>query len=292
MQPTSRTASFFNFDKEPCRRRRLLKDANRNNAKYVLTEFYVNKTRCRTSTCRYSFVLPFPTDHVASSHHNPSAGLHRWYKTISWSWKKLSRSATRKSLIISSTRAYSPSLCRQLPNKIFRQKPPSAGIIRCRPSQSEALVISQEWFDLESPNLTRTSTPTHSPATTDMTSLAASGRHLSKFGKTTVNAASDGFGRILVARRIVWPYQLVGLALGKMSNDVSVLRRDLSRLSSFVWASRISQERLIIKLIPTSAPTTSTDTPDTTSTATSIRKVSWRKKTIGNAFESNFWRTV
>ena len=34
-----------------------------------------------------------------------------------------------------------------------------------------------------------------------MTSPATSGRHLSKFEKTTENAAFDGFGQILEARR-------------------------------------------------------------------------------------------
>ena len=52
--------------------------------------------------------------------------------------------------------------------------------------------ISWEWFDLETPNLTRISIPTYSEATPDMKSLATFGQRLS--WKTVENATSDGFG--------------------------------------------------------------------------------------------------
>ena len=54
--------------------------------------------------------------------------------------------------------------------------------------------IFQERFDLESPNSTRTSMTAKYTTTRDMTSPAASGRHLSKIEKKRPNGAFDGFG--------------------------------------------------------------------------------------------------
>ena len=48
-------------------------------------------------------------------------------------------------------------------------------------------------FKVESPDFTWTSVPICSTATSDITPSATSGRHLSKFEKTTGNAASGGF---------------------------------------------------------------------------------------------------
>ena len=56
-------------------------------------------------------------------------------------------------------------------------------------------------FNLESPKFARASTPTESAAQPDMTSPAASGRHLLELEKMTKNAASEG----LAARRFACP---------------------------------------------------------------------------------------
>ena len=77
---------------------------------------------------------------------------------------------------------------------------------------------------------------------------------------------------------------LLLLLLGNAPNGVSVLCRDPS-LSSFVvrssitkWAGRISQEQFDLEspnFTWTSVPALSTASPDTTSLATSSRKLSW-----------------
>ena len=55
-------------------------------------------------------------------------------------------------------------------------KPPNGLFALCHYLRRRAVRVSQERFDQESPNVTRTSTPAHSTATPDRTSLAASGR--------------------------------------------------------------------------------------------------------------------
>ena len=50
-----------------------------------------------------------------------------------------------------------------------------------------------------------------STATLDMKSLATSGQYLSKFEKTAVNAASDGFGSNFSCAAFGLPHRLVGI---------------------------------------------------------------------------------
>ena len=69
---------------------------------------------------------------------------------------------------------------------------------------------SSNIFDLESPNVTRISTPTYSKAASDIPSPTTPGRHFSKFKKRPKMPPLAAVGQILVARRFAWPNQLVG----------------------------------------------------------------------------------
>ena len=70
--------------------------------------------------------------------------------------------------------------------------------------------IIRPLFNVESPNFTRSSMPTYSSATPDMTSPTTSGRHLSKFKKPAEIAASNGFGLNYSHVTFAWNNKLVG----------------------------------------------------------------------------------
>ena len=80
-------------------------------------------------------------------------------------------------------------------------------------------LISQERFDLESPDFTGPSVPTYSTATPIMESSAASGRHISKFVKTAENvAAYDGFGSYFSGAAFCLPHQWWASCFGSVTD--------------------------------------------------------------------------
>ena len=125
---------------------------------------------------------------------------HDWRPSIERIWPWSTRRWTRERIIKIIVRLFAGGyLFEDLASDVIKKgvyawshRPQSSQFVVDSFDTKSAHWISQEPFDLESPNLIRTPTPTCSTAAQDMTSLTTSGRKLSR--KTEENTASNSFG--------------------------------------------------------------------------------------------------